>query len=154
MARFCAECGSKIEDNERFCGECGTPVADEKKPDPEQNQNNRKEENEQHQQQWQRTQQQQQQKWQQQGPQVIIAQSPKSLGLGLMLTALFGGLGMFYSSITGGIIMSIVEGITFLIAVCTFGFGLILFIPVHIVAMVWTAIAINKYNQNLYAGRN
>ena len=33
---------------------------------------------------------------------VVITRSPKSMGVGLVLTFLFGSVGLFYSSIIGG----------------------------------------------------
>lgn len=30
MAKFCANCGSKMEDGDKVCGQCGTPVAQSK----------------------------------------------------------------------------------------------------------------------------
>ena len=40
---------------------------------------------------------------------VVITRSPKSQGIGIVLTLMFGSLGLFYSSIIGAIIMIAVE---------------------------------------------
>ncbi len=39
-------------------------------------------------------------------PQIVVVQSQKSVGISIMLTFLFGSFGLFYSTITGGLIMS------------------------------------------------
>ncbi|MDX2048730.1 MAG: hypothetical protein SFU87_18225 [Chitinophagaceae bacterium] len=78
--------------------------------------------------------------------QVVIVQSQKSLGLTIILTILFGPLGMLYSTITGGIVMIIAS---LLVAIITFGLGLIITWPICI---IWAAIATNDYNKKL-AGR-
>ncbi|HOW55687.1 MAG TPA: hypothetical protein PLR60_13680 [Syntrophorhabdaceae bacterium] len=75
----------------------------------------------------------------------------KSLGVAIALTIFFGGLGLLYSTIPGGIVMSIVQIIVIIIAVFTLGLGLILFIPVHIISVIWAIIAIKKYNEKLIA---
>lgn len=79
---------------------------------------------------------------------VVITRSTKSQGIGLILTFLFGSLGLFYASVIGGIIMLIVEVV---VAIVTFGIGLIV---THIVCLIWSMIAVSNYNKNLLAGKN
>jgi len=75
--------------------------------------------------------------------QIIIVKSEKSMGMTILLTILFGPLGMFYSTTTGGIVMLIVSG---LVALITLGFGLFFTWPVCI---IWAAIATKNYNEKL-----
>lgn len=80
--------------------------------------------------------------------QVVITRSPKSQGIGCILTLLFGSLGLFYSSILGGVIMLVVEAV---VAVITFGIGLA---ATHFVCLIWSLIAISNYNKKLMSGKN
>ncbi len=79
---------------------------------------------------------------------VVITRSPKSQGIGLILTFLFGSLGLFYASVVGGIIMLIVEVV---VAVLTLGIGLI---ATHFVCLIWSLIAVSNYNKKLLSGKN
>lgn len=79
-------------------------------------------------------------------PNIVITRSPKSQGIGLLLTFLFGSLGLFYSTIIGAVIMIIVE---ILVAIFTFGLGLIL---THFICIVWSLIAVSMYNKKLLSG--
>jgi hypothetical protein len=79
---------------------------------------------------------------------IILTQS-KSLGVGVVLALLFGGLGLFYSTITGGIVVTIIEVIALIIAVLTLGVGSVLFPIVHIVALIWAITAIGEFNKKL-----
>ena len=76
-------------------------------------------------------------------PQIIIAQAPKNMGVALILTFLFGPLGLFYSTVKGGIIMVV---LALLIGIFTLGLGLPL---VWIPCVIWAYIATNKYNKEL-----
>ncbi len=78
-------------------------------------------------------------------PAYTAMQQPKSMAIALILTFLFGPLGLFYASITGGVVMLI---ITFVIAIPTFGFGLLFTVPA---CMIWAAVATNNYNAALAA---
>jgi len=83
----------------------------------------------------------------QQKPQVVIAAPTKSMGVSIILTILFGPLGMLYSTILGGVIM----GVLFLIiGFLTAGLGLIVLWPICI---VWAAVATNSYNKKLVSGQ-
>jgi hypothetical protein len=73
----------------------------------------------------------------------VVVQSTKSVGVSLILTFLFGSLGMLYSTVIGAIIMIVIE---LIIGVLTFGLGLIF---THAICMVWGAIAANQYNKKL-----
>lgn|SRR5574344_2509528 len=84
---------------------------------------------------------------QQAGPQVIIAKSPKSVGVAVLLALFLGPLGMLYSTIKGAIIMFFVCLIGGFI---TLGFGLVILLPI---CAVWAYMATNSYNKELYAGR-
>ena len=81
------------------------------------------------------------------GPQVIIAKSPKSVGIAVLLALFLGPLGMLYSTIKGAIIMFFVCLIGGFI---TLGFGLVILLPI---CAVWAYMATNSYNKELYAGR-
>ena len=76
-----------------------------------------------------------------QQPQYILVKTNKSVGVALVLTFLFGPLGMLYSTISGGIIMLIISVI---VGAVTLGFGLLLTWPV---CMIWSAIAANSHNR-------
>jgi hypothetical protein len=76
-------------------------------------------------------------------PPVVIAIVPKSVGVAILLTVFFGPLGMFYSTVTGAIIMCI---LTLIVGVGTFGVGLFLIWPISI---IWGAIAADGYNKQL-----
>ena len=77
---------------------------------------------------------------------VVVTRSPKSVGISIALTLFFGPLGMFYSTIIGAIIMSI---ITVIVGIFTMGIGLIIIWPINV---IWAAIATNSYNKKLMRG--
>ena len=77
---------------------------------------------------------------------VVVVTSPKSVGIAILLTVLFGPLGMLYSTIPGAIVMAILSVI---IAVVTVGLGLLLTWPICI---IWSALAVSSYNKQLLAG--
>lgn len=77
----------------------------------------------------------------QQRPTVVV--SKKSMGVSILLTILFGPLGMFYSTVSGAIIMLIISVI---IAIFTAGIGILITWPVCI---IWGAMSTSSYNQKL-----
>lgn len=77
---------------------------------------------------------------------VTIALSPKSVGIAIILTVLFGPLGMFYSTVSGAVIMLVV---TFIAVFVTFGLGILVTWPICI---IWGAMAASEYNKKLMAG--
>lgn len=81
-------------------------------------------------------------------PPVIIAQAPKSMGIAILLTVLFGPLGLLYSTVKGDIIMIVVG---FVVGFLTLGLGALITWPV---AIVWAYIATKKYNEQLYSGNS
>ncbi|MFZ0033470.1 MAG: DedA family protein [Sedimentisphaerales bacterium] len=72
---------------------------------------------------------------------VIVVSAPKSIGIAIILTVLFGPLGMFYSTIIGAIIMTI---ISLIVAILTAGLGWFLTLPV---CVIWGALAANAHNK-------
>ena len=71
----------------------------------------------------------------------VLVVSTKSIGLSLILTFLFGPLGMLYSTIPGAIVMFLVS---LPVGLFTLGFGLFLTWPV---CMIWGAWAANEHNK-------
>jgi hypothetical protein len=76
-------------------------------------------------------------------PPYTVVVAPKSVGISIILTVLLGPLGVFYSSVTGGIVMCIAAVV---IGLVTLGFGLPF---VWIGSIIWGAVAVNQYNTNL-----
>ena len=76
-------------------------------------------------------------------PQIVIAQTPKSMALALILTFFLGPLGLCYATVKGGVIMIV---LSVLLAVVTLGLSvLFMWIP----CMIWAYIATDKYNKAL-----
>ena len=75
----------------------------------------------------------------------VIVTPTKSVGIAILLTVLFGSLGMFYSTVWGGIIMTI---LSIIVGVVTVGLGLLITWPISI---IWGAMAASSYNKILLA---
>lgn len=73
----------------------------------------------------------------------------KSMPIGVILTLLFGGLGVFYTSITAGIVCTIIEGILVFAAFVTLGLGGILIPVAHVIFVIYTIAKINSHNRKL-----
>lgn len=82
-----------------------------------------------------------------QQPQRIVVVPAKSTGLAILLAVFFGPIGLLYSTVTGAIVMFIVN---ILIALVTLGFGLLLTWPI---CGVWAAVAVKSYNKKLFEGQ-
>jgi hypothetical protein len=139
---FCTDCGAKLETASRFCGGCGAAIlqgdhssALTKVPPPLQ----------------QRADSPLQAPAPQAPPQtaihntVVMVAPTKSVGVALLLAIFFGPLGLFYATVTGGVVMLIVS---FLVGLVTLGFGLLVTWPI---CVVWSAIAANSHNAALLA---
>ena len=84
---------------------------------------------------------------QNQGPQQVVVTPTKSTGLAILLTVLFGPLGMFYSTIWGAIIMIPISAV---VGILTVGFGLFVTWPI---CVIWAAVATSSYNKKLLSGQ-
>jgi len=80
-------------------------------------------------------------------PQHVIVTPTKSMGVAILLTVLFGPLGMLYATIPGALLMIVVGGV---LALMTLGISLLITWPI---CVIWAAVAVNNYNGRLLAGR-
>lgn len=79
---------------------------------------------------------------------LLMAQmNQKSVAAGVVLTFFFGGLGLFYASIVGGVVMTILELIAW--ATTLIGIGFLLLPIIHIGCIIWAIVAINNHNKKL-----
>jgi hypothetical protein len=76
-------------------------------------------------------------------PKVVLVQEPKNVGLALLLTFLFGPLGMLYSTVPGAIVMLIVSLFVMPLTLC---FGAFIVWPI---CMIWAALAASSANDAL-----
>ena len=74
---------------------------------------------------------------------ITVVTSTKSMGIAILLTVLFGPLGMLYSTIVGAIVMGIISVI---VGFVTVGIGLLVTWPI---CVIWAAIAVSNFNKNL-----
>ena len=82
-----------------------------------------------------------------QQPERVIVTPTKNMGTSIILTILFGPLGMLYSTIWGGVIMFIISAI---VGILTIGLGLIITWPI---CVIWAAVATSSYNKKLLEGK-
>jgi hypothetical protein len=71
----------------------------------------------------------------------IVNVQEKSLLAAFFLTLLLGPLGMFYSTVVGGIVMTAVYIMVFILSIFTLGLALMLFFPAWIACIAWGMIA-------------
>lgn len=76
-----------------------------------------------------------------QGP--VVVKSTKNVGIAILLTFIFGPLGMLYSTIPGAIVMGI---ISLVVGFLTGGVGLLVTWPICI---LWAAISAHTHNNRL-----
>ncbi|HCS56577.1 MAG TPA: hypothetical protein DIW80_04300 [Gordonia polyisoprenivorans] len=81
-------------------------------------------------------------------PPVVVVGSEKSVGVALVLSFFFGPLGMFYSTVTGGLVMLGVYVLAALLSIVTVGIPLFL---AWIGCMVWACTAANEHNNRVRA---
>ena len=73
---------------------------------------------------------------------IVNARPPKSVAVAFILAFFFGPLGMLYVTVSGALIMLVVNVIVIpLLMVLTVGFGALLFVPSWIVCIIWAVIA-------------
>lgn len=91
----------------------------------------------------------------------IVTKSTKSKGIAAVLVFLFGGIGLFYASITGGIIMGIIAPIAiyfFLFVgittdtISVVGLVIAFCCLYYILCLIWALNAVGNYNKKLQAG--
>lgn len=95
----------------------------------------------------------------------VILKHEKSLGLSILLTIIFGPLGLFYSTVKGGLIMTFLVPTIFVVLIFTGLSGIFLESPevlissmltllyglliYNAVCVIWSITAVNIYNENL-----
>lgn len=80
------------------------------------------------------------------GTTVVVVAETKSVGIAILLTVLFGPLGMLYSTVSGALIMIV---LSLVLAVFTLGFSIFLTWPVSV---IWGAMAASEHNQRVLSG--
>lgn len=73
----------------------------------------------------------------------------KSLGLGVILTIVFGGLGMFYLSIGWGLTGLILEGLCIFLSFISGGILAFLLFLWHVICVIITVVSINNHNRRI-----
>ena len=79
----------------------------------------------------------------------IMTQS-KSAGTAVVLTLFFGGLGLLYATVKGGLVMIVVDALCFLSILV--GIGLILVPIARIVSVIIAVTAVQEHNRRLVSG--
>ena len=93
----------------------------------------------------------------------IVTKPIKSKGIAALLVFIFGGLGLFYASIVGGIIMGIVAPIAvyffLILGVIKDTMSLIVIVIIfcclyYILCLIWALNAVSNYNKKIIAESN
>lgn len=90
-------------------------------------------------------------------PSMVMMAAPKSVGVSLVLTFFFGAFGMFYSTVTGALVMlgaALAYGVlTGILSFLTLGVAAFVMIPLAVLfwpaQMVWGAVAASQHNARL-----
>lgn len=77
---------------------------------------------------------------------MAIQAKQKNLAVAVILVLFFGGLGLLYTSIMGGIVAIIVALVILVLGAITMGLGWFLFLPYWVVVIIYTIVSINKQN--------
>lgn len=82
----------------------------------------------------------------------VVVTSTKSVGISILLTLIFGSIGMFYSTVKGAIIMTLLTIVLAIIFLASNPGILIAHFPaMWLISIVWGAMAVNTYNKQILA---
>lgn len=73
---------------------------------------------------------------------VTVNAPGKSMAAAIILTFLFGPLGLFYASVTGGLVLLLVDLVAIPVSFLTLGVGAIVFPIVWILSIIWAVLAV------------
>ena len=91
----------------------------------------------------------------------LVTKSPKSIGIAILLSFLFGPIGLFYASVSGGLIMTITPIILILLLYAgvwqessllmawTSGLIIIFILTYWLIILIWAVISVRNYNEEL-----
>jgi hypothetical protein len=71
----------------------------------------------------------------------IVQTRGKSIVAAVLLAMFFGPLGLLYASAAGGLLMTVIYVLLFLVSALTFGMAAVLFVPAHLICLAWAALA-------------
>ena len=89
-------------------------------------------------------------------PRAILIKSTKSTGKAIFLVLIFGPLGLFYSTLGGAIIMTLLAPIFLLYLTFTANWGslILLIILFYPICLIWAIIGVNNYNNKILRDPN
>jgi hypothetical protein len=91
----------------------------------------------------------------------LVTKSPKSIGIAILLTFLLGPIGLFYASVSGGLIMTFgpiflyllfIVGIiqdNFVLMGWSLGLLLIFALTFWLISIIWAVISVRSYNKEI-----
>jgi hypothetical protein len=91
----------------------------------------------------------------------LLTKSPKSVGVAILLTFLFGPIGLFYASVSGGLIMTFTPIFLFILSlvglvqknlfllVWSGGFLIIYAVTFWLINIIWAVLSVIHYNEVL-----
>jgi len=90
-------------------------------------------------------------------PQIIVAETQKSEGISIILTLLFGSLGLFYSTITGGLVMTFLFTPAVLFIFFSTGSiiaSILIACLYYPICVIWGFKSVKSYNNKLLNGED
>jgi len=82
----------------------------------------------------------------------MVVTSTKSVGISILLTIIFGSIGMFYSTVKGAIIMTLLTLVLAIVFMASTPAMLIAHFPaMWIISIIWGAMAVKSYNKEILA---
>jgi len=87
-------------------------------------------------------------------PQIIVVQTQRSIGVSILLALLFGSLGLFYSTVSGGLIMTLLftPGIAVIFFSGHIVISILFALLYYPICIIWGIKAVKNYNQKLING--
>ncbi len=91
----------------------------------------------------------------------LVTKSPKSIGIAILLTLVLGPIGLFYASVSGGLIMTLTPIILLLLLYAgilqennilvgwTSGLIIIFLLTYWLINIIWAVISVNSYNKEI-----
>ena len=82
----------------------------------------------------------------------MVVTSTKSVGIAILLTLIFGSIGMFYSTVKGAIIMTLLTIVLAIVFVASNPAMLVAHFPaMWLISIIWGAMAVKSYNKEILA---